>query len=128
MTTPYVEVQDVFHSKFQEKKELPAGLEAQFFKNAVGDFITDLYPLNIIEDNSLQEELALPEIQLLGALMYKNYLERELDRILKLNNIVGRDIKLTGLGDSKSTTKKRLEEVLKDIDKRMSKLQPLTFE
>jgi hypothetical protein len=128
MGTPYVKVQSVFHSKPQEKKALPEGLEEQFFINAVGDFETDLYPLHILEDNSLQEDLTNSEIQVIGLLMYKHYLERELDRILKLNNIIGRDIKATGLGDSKSNTNKRLESLKEEIDKKISKLKPLTFD
>ncbi|MGZ9868119.1 hypothetical protein ACU3L3_06830 [Priestia endophytica] len=128
MGTPYVKVQSVFHSKPQEKKALPEGLEEQFFINAVGDFETDLYPLHILEDNGLQEDLTNSEIQVIGLLMYKHYLERELDRILKLNNIIGRDIKTTGLGDSKSNTNKRLESLQEEIDKKISKLKPLTFD
>lgn len=129
MTTPYNKITDVFHSKFQSKVEILPELEEQFFLNALGEFELDLYPLTYDETNQvISEDLSRSEINVLGTLMYKEYLSREHDRILKLNNIVGRDIKLTGLGDSKSNSFKTLQEVTVKITKMIDKLKDNNFE
>jgi hypothetical protein len=128
MSTPYEKILNVFHSKFQSKKEIPDGLEEQFFLNALAEFELELYSLTYDENLELiEEDLNRPEINVLGLLMYKEYLQRELDRILKLNNIYGKDVRLTGLGDTKSKTSQALEKIKTDITLMLNKLKDHNF-
>src|ERR1051325_10653698 len=99
--TTYQDILNSFYSRLQSTKLLPEGLVKEFFNQALGDFEVDLYPLEW--NNETQEfpkEIDRSIINLLGRLMYSSYLSREADRIVKLTNIVGKDISLT---DRKST-------------------------
>lgn len=128
MTTPYKKIQFVFHSSFQSKIEIIPELEKQFFINALGDFSLDLYELNYnSETDEIKEDLNQAEINLLGKLMYKYYLQRERDRIMKLNNIVGRDIRLTGMSDTKQAINKMYNGLLNEIDTMIHKLKDNTY-
>ncbi|WP_257474755.1 hypothetical protein [Bacillus velezensis] len=60
--------------------------------------------------------------------MYKDYLGRYRDRALKLNNIVGRDIQLTGLSNTKAQVNRSYEDLVDEIEKKMSKLKVNNFD
>lgn len=129
MSTPYEKVVNVFHSKFQSKTEIIPELEMQFFINALGNFELDLYPITFDEDiEVISETLTKSEILVLGTLMYKEYLSKERDRILKLNNIIGRDIKLTGAGDSKTNINRTMTELENQIAVMVDKLKNNNFD
>ncbi|GIN23110.1 hypothetical protein [Siminovitchia fordii] len=129
MSTPFEKVQNVFHSKFQSKIELPKGLEEQFFINAISEFNVELYPIEFDEFTfEIEDNLSVFEINLLGTLMYKEYLHRERDKTLKLNNIVGKDIKLTALGNSKYAMNNAYNDLQKEISKMTNKLKPMNFD
>jgi hypothetical protein len=129
MSTPYEKILDVFHSKLKSKVEIDYDLEFQYFFNALGSFELDLYPLDYDETlEELSNDLKRPEILLLGTLMYREYLSQERDRILKLNNIIGRDIKLTGSGDSKSNINKAMVELENQIAVIIDKLKTNNFD
>lgn len=88
-----------------------------------------MYPLFISEDEqAVLNELTLAEIGILGTLMYKQYLHRERDKTLKLNNIVGKDIKLTAMGTSKQTMNAVYKELLDEIAVKFDKLKVLNFD
>lgn len=132
MTTPYEKIQNVFHSSFQSKTEIVPELERQFFINAIGDFSLDLYELDYTidtENNEIEivQDLTQSEVNLLGKLMYKYYLHRERDRIMKLNNIVGRDIRLTGMSDTKQVINKMYDNLVNEIAVIMTKLKDNTY-
>lgn len=128
MTTPKSSVLNYFHTEFQSSIELDAGLENQFLLKAIGDFELDLYPIKYdSEANEFDYDLSIIEQSLLGKLMYKHYLSRERDRILKLNNIVGKDISLTSVGQSKSTIIKASENLKIEIDEILHKLKTSSF-
>lgn len=129
MPTPTETIVNEFYSKFQSKVELPDDLVFQFLKTSIGEFSTELYPLFISEDEqSVLNELTLAEIGILGTLMYKQYLHRERDKTLKLNNIVGKDIKLTAMGTSKQTMNAVYKELLDEIAVKFDKLKVLNFD
>ena len=129
MSTPFEKIQNVFHSKFQSKIELMPELEQQFFINAISDFEVELYPLPFNEESfDIEEDLSYPEINLLGTLMYKEYLHRERDKTLKLNNIVGKDIKLTAMANSKYAMNTAYSSILSEIAEKIGKLKSLNFE
>jgi hypothetical protein len=110
VTTPYEKVQNSFYAKFQSTDIIDRGLEDEFFKAALSDFELELYSLEWNENEKVFEgNLKIPEINLLGRSMYCAYLEREIDRIIKLTNIIGKDISLTGMGDAKRFSILRLQ-------------------
>lgn len=124
MNTPFEKVLMFFHSRFQSTTELPPELEKQFLIQGVSEFETDLYDLNFnAEFDEFEKQLTLPELNVLGALMYKGYLQRERDRMLKLNNIIGRDIRLTGMSDTKFAVNKAYGELLIEIEGMIAKLK-----
>ncbi|MBE7897192.1 hypothetical protein G7L40_00510 [Paenibacillus polymyxa] len=126
--TSYEKVIQSFHSKPQKKSLFPEGLIHEFFNTALGYFELDLYLLNWNEDSfEFEKELSTSEISLLSSLMYQAYMERELDRIIKLNSIVGKDISLTGMGDSKRVTNARLESLAKSNQTTINKLKESSF-
>ncbi|MBN7742663.1 hypothetical protein JYA35_08670 [Bacillus velezensis] len=127
--TPYEKIINVFHSMFQSNEILPDGLEQQFFINAVGEYETELTELGFDEEsNTFKDPLTSPQIQILGMLMYKGYLGRYRDRALKLNNVVGRDIQLTGLANTKAQVNRAYEDLIDDIEKKLSKLKMNNFD
>jgi hypothetical protein len=129
VSTPYQKIADVFHSKFKSKTVIDTTLEEQYFINSLGAFELDLYSLDYNDTlNEITNDLTRPEILLLGTLMYKEYLSQERDRILKLNNIIGRDIKLTGSGDSKSNINKAMVELESQIAVMIDKLKTNIFD
>lgn len=128
MTTPKVDVINYFHTEFQSTTPLIAELENQFLLKAIGDYELNLEPLNYdITSEVFSEKLSTPKQSLLGKLMYKHYLTRERDRILKLNNIVGKDISLTSMGLSKSSIIKACESVEYEIEKIISRLKTNSY-
>ncbi|MCI3196935.1 hypothetical protein GXP75_14870 [Bacillus sp. HU-1818] len=127
--TPYEKVINVFHTMFQSNEILPDGLEQQFFTNAIGEYETELAELSYDEEsNTFKDPLTSPQIQILGMLMYKGYLGRYRDRALKLNNVVGRDIQLTGLANTKAQVNRAYEDLIDDIEKKLSKLKMNNFD
>ena len=128
MPTPYSRIENVFHSSFQSKVILPPDLEEQFFITAIGDYSLDLRDLTYNSDiKEISEDLSQSEINLLGKLMYKAYLQRERDRVLKLNNILGRDIKLTGMADSKFAMNTAYITITNEISAMIHKLKTNSF-
>ncbi|AMR10801.1 hypothetical protein AB684_11620 [Bacillus licheniformis] len=127
--TPYDEIIDVFHSMFQSTEELPESLERQFLLNAISEYELELTPLNFDKITlDFKSPLTYPQIQILGMLMYKNYLGRYLDRVLKLNNVIGRDIQLTGLANTKAQVNRAYEGLCEEIGIKMSKMKEIKFD
>jgi hypothetical protein len=129
MATTKQDILNFFHTEFQQKTALNEGLENQFLLKAVADFELLLFsPSYNTTTNDFSELLSLPEQMFLGKLMYKHYLSREKDRILKLNNIVGKDISFTSVGQSKSTILKACENLDAEIERSFSRLTSSSFE
>ncbi len=128
MTAQKQSVLDNFHTEFMSQSVLPEGLENQFLLKAIGDFELDLYALSYDDVNGVfNETLSQPEINALSMLMYKYYLKRELDRVLKLNNIVGREIQLTAMGQSKQATQKVYSEWVVEVKNYLNKIKDNSF-
>ena len=94
-----------FHSHPMSKAELPAGLEHQFFLNALAQYELEIEPLGYNDttkefDNSISRSAVFT----LGMIMYVEFLTRELSRIEKLNGFHGKDIQMTGSDGSKRMT------------------------
>lgn len=50
--------------------------------------------------------------------MYKGFSFRYRDRALKLNNVVGRDVQLTGLSNTKAQVNRSYEDLVDEIEKK----------
>lgn len=125
----YEDVLNSFHSKFQSNEVVPEGLEKQFFIEALASYELDLEPLKYDETtDEFNEEMSRPKIKLLGLLMYKQHLGRYRDRALKLNNVIGRDIQLTGLANTKAQVNRAYEDLSDEIDALLHKLKTNNFE
>ncbi len=111
-----------FESTFQDKFVIPIELEMQWFKDALA-----LYELEISElgYNAETDEFATDvksyQITTLGLMMKRSYCARELSRIIKIQNIVGKDVSLTGTGDQKRVSKEELEFEQNRIDDLLNK-------
>lgn len=116
------DVIESFESTFQDKFVIPIELEMQWFKDALA-----LYELEISElgYNAETDEFATDvksyQITTLGLMMKRSYCARELSRIIKIQNIVGKDVSLTGTGDQKRVSKEELEFEQNRIDDLLNK-------
>lgn len=116
------DVIESFESTFQDKFVIPIELEMQWFKDALA-----LYELEISElgYNAETDEFATDvksyQIITLGLMMKRSYCARELSRIIKIQNIVGKDVSLTGTGDQKRVSKEELEFEQNRIDDLLNK-------
>ena len=110
MSTPYIEVLNVFHSLVKSKIEIDEGLEYQWFLNALADYELEISSLNYLDIQKVfAKTLSRQVIRTLGLFMYVNYLTQELSRVMKLNGIIGKDISLTGMDATKRVTIQELE-------------------
>lgn len=110
MVTTEIDVLQSFHSHPMAKKELPQGLEHQFFLNALAYYELEIEELDYDEDfQEFNSRLKNSTVLTLGMLMYVEFLTRELSRIEKLNGFHGKDIQLTGSDSAKKITKADLE-------------------
>lgn len=128
MSTPYIKVQKSFYAKPQNRILFPIELEKEFFNVALSEFELELYELDWNDEaDQFDKDLTGAEINLLGRLMYIAYLERENDRIIKLTNIIGKDISLNGMGDSKRFTIQTLTAQQNKVSKLMYMLKTNSF-
>lgn len=104
------DVIDSFESTFQDKFELSPFLEMQWFKDALAQYALEIKDLHYdIETDTFPEDVEQYQITTLGLMMKRAYCARELSRINKIQNIVGKDISLTGTGDQKRVAMEELE-------------------
>lgn len=94
-----------FHSHPMSKTELPAGLEHQFFLNALAQYELEIEPLGYNDTaKEFDDSISRSAVFTLGMIMYVEFLTRELSRIEKLNGFHGKDIQMTGSDGSKRMT------------------------
>ena len=128
MATTEIDVINCFHSFPMAKKELPSGLEHQFFLNALAEYELEISELGY--DETLEEfadTISRNAILTLGMIMYVNYLTRELSRIEKLNGFHGKDIQMTGSDGSKRITLADLELELDRVNSLLHKQKTHAF-
>lgn len=116
--TSFKEILMRFHSMPQTKFDIPEGLEVEWLKTAVAD-----YELNVgvelpYDRYTLEFEEDLPPIvvRTLAQMVYVSYLERELSRVMALNAIYGKDIKITGQDATKRITKQELDDQVARVE------------
>jgi len=111
---------NVLHSTIKDRFEIPAGLYEQWFYNAVYEYSLDISPLPF-DDETKNFLVANPPIYTIGLLMAKYYVKQQLSRINKLNNIVGKDLQLTGMGQAKSAVYNEYQSILFEIEQKLHK-------
>ena len=116
--TTFADVERKFHSMPQTKFDIPEGLEAEWLSTAVAD-----YELNLSCDLDYDEDtrefggkLNNTAIRTLAQMMYVSYLQRELDRVSKLNGFYGKDVQFTGQDGTKRVTAQMVEEQISLVE------------
>lgn len=128
MATTEIDVINCFHSFPMAKKELPSGLEHQFFLNALAEYELEISELGYDETREeFVDTISRNAILTLGMIMYVNYLTRELSRIEKLNGFHGKDIQMTGSDGSKRITLADLELELDRVNSLLHKQKTHAF-
>jgi hypothetical protein len=128
MPTKIDSVLNNFYSRPQSKVVLDDDLVRQFLDSALSDYELELHSLDYDADKEeFNSVLSRSSINQLGGLMYRCYLSRELDRVLKLTNIIGKDIGLTGMGDAKRTMQLRLTNLESEISNRFNKMKTNSY-
>ena len=128
MATTEIDVINCFHSFRMAKKELPSGLEHQFFLNALAEYELEISELGYDETREeFVDTISRNAILTLGMIMYVNYLTRELSRIEKLNGFHGKDIQMTGNDGSKRITLADLELELDRVNSLLHKQKTHAF-
>lgn len=98
-----------FESSFVDKKMLPASLELEWLKKAVGRYSIELDPINF--DEEIQEfdcKLGRYVIDTLAAFMKQMYMERQWSLVNKRVSIVGKDLSIGASDNSKKYTQEEL--------------------
>lgn len=122
MATTEIDVINCFHSFPMSKQVLPAGLEHQFFLNALAEYELEICELGYNDEtNEFNDTISRNAVLTLGMIMYTNFLTRELSRIEKLNGFHGKDIQMTGSDGSKRITLSDLELELERVDSLLHK-------
>ena len=126
--TTYQEVVDSFESTFQNKYVLAEGLVKQWFLDSVAEFSLELENLNFdTTTNTFDRVLPRWIIVSLGLMMKVKYCIREISRVNKLNNIIGKDISFNGNGDTKKYTKEELDSELTRLNKLLDNQKPTAY-
>ena len=103
------EIIQSFESSFVDKKMLPASLELEWLKKAVGRYSIELDPINF--DEEIQEfdcKLGRYVIDTLAAFMKQMYMERQWSLVNKRVSIVGKDLSIGASDNSKKYTQEEL--------------------
>lgn len=126
--TTYQEVIDSFESTFQNKYVLAEGLLKQWFLDSVAEFSLELENLNF-DTVTNTFDVILPRwiVVSLGLMMKVKYCIREISRVNKLNNIIGKDISFNGNGDTKKYTKEELDSELARLNKLLDNQKPTAY-
>lgn len=99
-----------FEGTFQDKFVIPLELEMQWLKDALALYELEISELGYnTETDEFAPDTKAYQITTLGLMMKRSYCARELSRIIKIQNIVGKDVSLTGSGDQKRFSKEELE-------------------
>lgn len=105
------DVIDSFETIIRERTPLPQGLVELWFEQALGQYELEIG--DVAYDRraaTFGEGVKRSVITTLAYMMKVMYVERELSRVNKINNIITNDIKLNGNGETKKYTYNELLE------------------
>ena len=111
---------NVLHSTIKDRFEIPKGLYEQWFYNALAEYSLDISLLRF-DNETMNFKDDNPPIYVIGLLMTKYYVKQQLSRINKLNNIVGKDLQLTGMGQAKAAVNNEYQGILFEIEQKLHK-------
>ena len=118
----YEKIIDIFESQIREKYLLPEGLVQRWFDSAVEWYSLEIKPVSY--DSILKKftpSLPVGAGYTLGLIVAQQYLKREISRLGKLNNIIGRDLQLNAVSASKSATKAEYDTIYAEIEELIHK-------
>ena len=105
------DVIDSFETLIRERTPLPQGLVELWFEQALGQYEMEIGDAGYDRKTGMfGEDVRRSVITTLGYMMKVMYVERELSRVNKINNIITNDIKLNGNGETKKYTYNELLE------------------
>lgn len=111
-----------------EKKELPEGLEDEWFVSALSQYELEIDTLEYdFDTNKFNDKLNNAVIYTLGLIMYQEYLTRELSRTLKINGFRGRDVQMTGSDTAKRMTYSELQNEINRVQELLHKQKTHAF-
>lgn len=128
MNTTYEQVLESFESTFQHKTQLPSELIEQWFKDSVSEYELEIEELDYNWSGSeFNKELKQYEIRSIALMMKIKYCTRELSRVNKLNNIIGKDLSLNSTGDSKKYTMSELINEIENLKELLGKQKTTAY-
>lgn len=105
------DVIESFHTLIRERTRLPEGLEDMWFNQALAQYELEIGNNHYsMQTGAFDEDASYVMVHTLARLMQVMYVERELSRVNKINNIITNDIKLNGNGETKKYTYNELLE------------------
>jgi len=119
MATTFSDIETIFHSMPLTKFEIPENLEAAWLNVAVADYELNLdVELGYDADAKVFAlDLSMLAQRTLAQMMYVQYLQRELSRVMALTGIYGKDVQLTGQDSTKRVTKAELDDQIANVEK-----------
>lgn len=119
MATTFSDIETIFHSMPLTKFEIPENLEAAWLNVAVADYELNLdVELGYDADAKVFAcDLPMLAQRTLAQMMYVQYLQRELSRVMALTGIYGKDVQLTGQDSTKRVTKAELDDQIANVEK-----------
>lgn len=105
------DVIESFETLIRERTPLPQGLVELWFEQALGQYELEIGDAGYNRQTGFfGDTVSRAVITTLGYMMKVMYVERELSRVNKINNIITNDIKLNGNGETKKYTYNELLE------------------
>jgi hypothetical protein len=126
--TTYADIVRSFESLPQSKVVLADALIKEWFNSSLGIYELEIEELDFNEElNEFQSKLPKYKIKTIALLIYVEYLTRELNRLSKINGIIGKDIQMTGADSSKRVTLADLQLELERTEKLLHKQKQHCF-
>ena len=116
------DVIESFHTLMRDRCVLPDELVDLWFLQAVSEYELEIGDIHYDEYTQEFDEGTPNVVALtLARLMQVMYIERELSRVNKINNIITNDIKLNGNGETKKYTYNELREARAKVAEMINK-------
>lgn len=105
------DVIESFETIIRERTPLPQGLVELWFEQALGQYELEIGEIDYDRQTGVfGKDVKRSVITVIAYIMKVMYVERELSRVNKINNIITNDIKLNGNGETKKYTYNELLE------------------
>ena len=128
MSVPYSEIYEIFHTQFKATTVISEALQKAYFNNAVAEYELELTELSLNDiTEEIETNLSNGEKLLLGKLMYKSYLHQSRQEVNLKLNIYGKDIKVTGLDETKRMLENTYKMTVYEINGMYNKIKDNTY-